>query len=198
MALGYFPPVDWFVAFTNHDAILEMHEHYAKGSYRNRCQILTASGPQKLTIPLRKGKNEQQPIKDVRIAYDESWQIKHWRSICTAYGNSPFFEHYVDKFRPFYLERQFEFLWDWNIELLSLTLKLLKLERPLKISLQFEHLPKDAIDLRGLIDGQRSQQIDDQVIRYPQVFEDRLGFLPNQSILDLLFCAGRLSKYKGF
>lgn len=184
--------MDWFLAFAKHEVLIEQHEHYSKGSYRNRCHIIAVNGFQRLTIPLRKGKNEQQPIKEVRIAYDEPWQIRHWKSITTAYGNSPFFEHFADKFRPFYMEKRYDHLWDWNMELLVLTLKLLKLEKPLSLTLSFENIPLNAIDLRELLDDKKAKEQEKQLLKYPQVFEDRLGFLPNPSILDLLFCAGTL------
>jgi hypothetical protein len=194
LSLGYLPPVDWFLAFATHEVLIEQHEHYSKGSYRNRCHIIAVNGFQRLTIPLRKGKNEQQPIKDVRIAYDEPWQIRHWRAITTAYGNSPFFEHFEDWFRPFYMEKRHERLWDWNMELLVLTLKLLKIEKPWSLTENFENVPLNAIDLRGLLDEKKAKVIDNQSFKYPQVFEDRLGFLANPSVLDLLFCVGKLSK----
>ncbi|MBK8566378.1 MAG: WbqC family protein [Saprospiraceae bacterium] len=186
--------MDWFVVFAHNEVIIEQHEHFSKGSFRNRCQIIAADGPQRLTIPLRKGKNEQQPIKDVKIAYDEPWQVRHWRSICTAYGNSPFLEHFTDKFRPFYLEKRFDFLWDWNMEMLVLTLRLLKLEKPWSLTAYYENNPTNAIDLLQMLDVKQAKNHDNQPFKYPQIFEDRLGFLPNPSILDLLFCVGKLSK----
>ena len=81
---------------------LEQHENYSKGSYRNRCHIAGAQGLQRLSIPLEGGKHQQQPIREVRISNDESWQSQHWTSIKSAYGKSPFFEHYADVFLPFY------------------------------------------------------------------------------------------------
>lgn len=190
MTLGYLPPVSWFFELAkNEHIVLEQHEHYAKGSYRNRCVIAAVNGPQRLTIPLRKGKNQQQPIREVRIAYDEPWQIQHWRAICSAYGNSPFFEHYGEVFQAYFKDNRYELLWDWNYDLLMVCLKILRLKTTIDLSEKYEEIPVTNIDKRKEIELQKPGN---QAFRYPQVFEDRLGFLENMSILDLIFCAGKL------
>lgn len=194
LPLYYFPPVSWFAALAESPVVcLEQREHYVKSSYRNRCHIAAVNGVQRLSIPLRKGKNQQQSIREVRIAYDENWQLQHWRAICTAYGNSPFFEHYSDILQPFYSAKNHEFLWDWNYELLLISMKILRLNKQIFLTEEYEKEPKDKADLRAKFDPKQSQQlVDYKVIKYPQVFEDRLGFLENLSVLDLIFCAGRL------
>jgi WbqC-like protein family len=190
MTLGYLPPVRWFIELAKHDTVvLEQHEHYVKGSYRNRCVIAAVNGPHRLTIPLRKGKNQQQPIREVRIAYDEPWQAQHWRAICSAYGNSPFFEHYGDVFKPYFWDKKYEFLWDLNFDLLMVCVKILRLKTTINLSEKYEAIPVNQFDKRKEIE---LQEPENQAFRYPQVFEDRLGFLGNMSILDLIFCAGRL------
>lgn len=196
LTLGYFPPVGWFEALRKApEACLEQYEHFQKGSFRNRCLIATANGPQLLTVPLRKGKNQQQPIREVHIAYDEPWQIQHWRTIVTAYGNSPFFEHFSHLFEPFFLDKTYELLWDWNYDLLLQCLKILRLKIPLGLSDRYEPLPTGFYDLRQhsfQLIGKMPLNDVRQPLKYPQVFEDRLGFLPGLSILDLIFCTGRL------
>ncbi|MBI1227279.1 MAG: hypothetical protein GC192_18755 [Bacteroidetes bacterium] len=195
LPLFYCPPVMWFKAVANASKVyLEQNEHYVKGSYRNRCIIAAVNGPHRLSVPLRKGKNQQQGIRDVRIAYDEPWQIRHWRAICTAYGNSPFFEHYSELYAPFFTKKKYEFLWDWNYDLLMVSMKILKLNTPILLTEQYEVLPEGKTDLRNNFEQKNSsQRTEKESVRYPQVFEDRLGFIQNLSILDLIFCAGRLN-----
>jgi hypothetical protein len=154
---------------------VEACEHYQKGSFRNRCHIAGPNGVQRLSIPLVKGKHNQMPIKEVRIAYDEPWQVRHWRSIRTAYGNAPYFEHYADDLAPHY-EKHYTFLFDLNLELLRLVLQQ-KLGWQGEIVLSTSYIPAD-------LPKDLPQQ-------YPQVFEDKHGFLPDLSILDLLFCCGK-------
>lgn len=194
LPLYYFPPVSWFIALAAHPvACLEQQEHYVKGTYRNRCHIASVSGVQRLTIPLRKGKNQQQPIREVRIAYDEPWQKQHWRSIGSAYGNSPFFEHYEDMLRPFFTDNKYELLWDWNYDLLLLTMSILKIKTEVRLTEKYAVQPDEIMDFRSNFNPKKlSNDIDYQPLRYAQVFEDRLGFLPDMSVLDLIFCAGRM------
>ncbi|MBI5917319.1 MAG: WbqC family protein [Bacteroidetes bacterium] len=194
LPLYYFPPVSWFTALAAHPvAWLEQQEHYVKGTFRNRCHIASVSGVQRLTIPLRKGKNQQQPIREVRIAYDEPWQMQHWRSIGTAYGNSPFFEHYMDALRPFYQAKKYDLLWDWNYDLLRLSMRILKIKTEVRLTEKYAVQPDGIMDFRGNFNPKKlSNDVDCQALRYSQVFQDRLGFLPDMSVLDLIFCAGRM------
>lgn len=192
LELHYFPPVHYFAKLLDYPILLlEQHEHYVKGSYRNRCHIASVQGVQRLSIPLRKGKNQQQLIREVQIAYDEPWQSQHWTALQSAYGNSPFFEFYADSLQPFFRKKQ-KFLFDWNFELLT-TLKNM-LQWNIEIRLTETYLPEPppgVLDFREKIHP-KNPTPDEHFfpIRYPQVFEDRLGFLPNLSMLDLLFCAG--------
>ncbi len=190
----YLPPVQFFTLFLRYDRVLlEKHEHYHKGSYRNRTYIAGANGPLRLTIPLRKGKNEQQPVDGVQIAYDQPWQQQHWQSIQSAYGNSPFFPYYADDLAPLFTEAE-ELLVQWNQKLLTTVIDCLGLDSNLAETQSWEDpLPEGFDDWRNAIHpkphrGRKDPRWQPQV--YPQVFREKHGFLPNLSILDLLFCAG--------
>ncbi len=193
--LQYLPPVRYFSKLAASPVVfLEQHEHYVKGSYRNRCHIAAVNGIQRLSIPLCKGKNQQQSIREVRIAYDEPWQGHHWHAIRSAYGNSPFFVHYVDALEPFYKKKKTEWLWDWNFELLQLLMKLAGVKPELRFTESYEAAPQGLVDFREKIHPKRpAEDSDFNPVHYSQVFEDRHGFLENLSVLDLLFCAGPAS-----
>ncbi len=198
LEIQYLPSIAWCSAAWQEESIcLEAAEHYQKGSLRNRCYIAGPNGMQRLSIPLVKGKHQQTPIREVRIAYEEPWQRQHWRTIQTAYGNAPFFEHYADSLCSFY-ERQWTFLFDFNLELLDLLLKK-KLGWTGSFEFQTEYIPAGAwqqgADLRDKSSAD-PQELPKWYIpkRYPQVFEERTGFLPNLSILDLLFCCGKTGR----
>ncbi len=191
----YLPSVAWCAAVWREQAVaLDAAEHYQKGSLRNRCHIAGPNGPHRLSIPLVKGKHQQTAIREVRISYLEPWQRQHWRSIQAAYGNAPYFEHYAEEIRPFY-ERKFEFLFDYNLEFQLLILKK-KLGWTGAFTFQDQNFHVEAwpaeSDLRNQIGGDPNdfpEWFTPQ--RYPQVFEERTGFLPNLSVLDLLFCCGK-------
>jgi len=195
LELQYLPPIQYFTKLIRHKTLfLEQCEHYQKGSYRNRCHIATANGLQRLSIPLKKGKNEQQRIREVRIAYDEHWQAKHWQSIRSAYGNAPFFEFYSDVLEPFY-SKNYRFLFDWNWDFLDAVIDLLSIDCEVKFTESYEEQndnPK-VLDLRNSIHPKLHLTKEDPCFsptKYAQVFEEKHGFLPNLSILDLLFCTG--------
>ncbi len=192
LELQYFPPVQYFSKLLSYPSVLiEQHEHYVKGSFRNRCHIASVQGVQRLSIPLRKGKNQRLPIREVEIAYDEPWQSQHWTALQSAYGNSPFFDFFADELEPFFRKKH-QFLFELNWELLHLVGRFLRLKSELRLTETYLHeLPPEALDFRGKILPKHPMEDEHFFpVKYSQVFEDRLGFLPNLSILDLLFCTG--------
>jgi len=180
--------------FLMHDpVVVEAHENYQKGSYRNRTHIIGANGPERLSIPLRSGKHQQKPIQEVEIAYDEAWDLVHWRAINTAYGSSPYFEHYRDEIEGLIMGKP-TYAFAFNIGILGWLIQTIGL-RKYELSQSFEQVPLDKLDLRNTI--RPKNPLDDNNFRpapYFQVFDDRQPFEPNLSILDLLFAFGPETK----
>ncbi len=194
LELQYLPPIQYFVWLQRYAIVyIEQQEHYIKGSYRNRCHIAGANGMLRLSIPLQKGKNEQQPIRQTRIAYNQPWQTQHWESIRSAYGSAPFFLYYADALAPLYQQR-FDFLFDWNLALLHTILPLLDIHCTIHFTDAYYPIASPAWhDLRNTISPKQHRAQPDAYFRpvpYPQVFEAKYPFLPNLSILDLLCCTG--------
>ena len=192
--LQYLPPIQYFSKFFHYGQVLiEQHENYSKRSFRNRCHIATADGLRRLSIPLKKGKNEQQSIRKVQISYEEDWQKNHWSTIISAYGNAPYFEHYEHFFKPFY-ESKYEFLFDFNYEFLEIILKILDINSTLSLTNTFNKEADELVlDMRNQINPRQIDGSKDpffKVVKYSQVFEEKNGFIPNLSILDLIFCTG--------
>lgn len=168
---------------------IEGHEHFQKGSYRNRYHIAGPNGLQRLSIPLQGGKNNGLPIQAVKIANVDNWAMQHWRSIQAGYGKSPFFEHYADELKELMLSETAT-LWAWNRQALEWTLEQIGLECQLSITESYEQNPLGLIDLRNHITPKFALE---SAPEYPQVFPEKNGFLSNLSILDLLFCQGPLA-----
>lgn len=194
LELQYLPPVQYMSKLAHYPKVfIEAQENYGKASYRNRAHIAGANGILRLSVPLVSGKNAQKPIREVQIAYDEPWQKHHWESMQSAYGNAPFFQHYADALQPFF-ERHYEFLFDWNWEILARVCQLIGLQPNIECTSEYQNLTTDdVLDFRNAISPKPKKQQPDphfQPAWYAQVFEEKHGFLPNLSILDLLFCAG--------
>ncbi|TNE60776.1 MAG: hypothetical protein EP344_06790 [Bacteroidetes bacterium] len=194
LELAYFPPVPWMAAAWHSSILhLESAEHFQKSSYRNRCHIAGPNGLQRLSIPLEKGKHQQSPIREVRIAYRENWQVNHWRSILTAYGNAPFFDHFIADLEPFF-RRKYRFLFDLNLDILHYLLGRLGWKGTLQLTETYRFaLEADTIvDLRNSITPKPATPLLwYRALPYPQVFTERHGFIPDLSVLDLLMCCGK-------
>lgn len=192
LSTAYWPPVSWMGLAVQADSVMiEACEHYQKGSWRNRCHLASARGIHRLSIPLIQGKHQQTPIRDVRIAYAEPWQRNHWHSIQTHYGRSPFFEHYGPDVAQLYT-RKWTFLFDLNMACLQWLMDCFRKGQAISLTNRYEPKPESGIqDLRNAF---RPGAYPASIPRYGQVFEDRMGFIPDVSTLDLLFCMGREGK----
>lgn len=191
LSTAYLAPVQYYgYLYAAPQVWEERHEHYVKQSYRNRCVIATEAGAMPLTIPVEHLSGERRPIRDLRLSTHGRWQAVHWNALQSAYESSPYFEYYADDFRPLY-ERNFDFLVDFNAALQSVVLSLLDLSPRILLTEAYGEAPEGVDDLRLAI-RPKNPLPDDRFspAEYYQVFRHRTGFLPNLSIVDLLFNMG--------
>lgn len=190
---AYLAPVEYYSALAKADTVfLEHCEFYEKQSYRNRCNIAGANGQLALTIPVEKSKGARMLTRDVRISEHSDWQLQHWRSIESAYNSTPFFEYYKDDLLPFY-EQDWTFLWDFNIEIQAKMLELLDLQVYIQLTKEYKvDFDENVLDARNSIHPKKETDTG-SLKNYYQVFEQRFGFIPNLSIIDLLFNMGNES-----
>lgn len=173
---AYLAPVAWYAAATRAGrVVVEQHEHYVKQTCRNRCRIAMPDGAVDLVVPVEAASSHTD-ICDICISEHGNWRHHHWSALRTAYGKSPFFEYYADDFEPLYTHRQ-TFLVDFNEALQQIVCRLIDLDTTF-IRSEF-YAPPIAFD--DLPVPQKP---------YYQVFSQRNGFLPNLSIVDLLFNLG--------
>jgi WbqC-like protein family len=194
LSMAYLGPVEYYQALGRADTILlEQCENYEKQSYRNRCNIAGSNGVLSLSIPVEKASGEKVLTRDIRISEHGDWQLQHWKSIEAAYNSTPFFEYYKDDLVHFY-HKKWDFLWDFNLEIQSTILELLELEPTISFSTEYKvNLDENYLDLRQSIHPKKeNQQFSNK--SYYQVFEQRFGFQPNLSIIDLLFNMGNESQ----
>lgn len=197
LSSAYLAPVQYYAHIYAADRVVEdRHEHYVKQTYRNRCYIATPDGPLALTIPVVREGVAHTAMRDIRISDHGNWRRLHWTALTSAYEGSPYFEYYADDFRPVY-ERKYSFLVDFNEALERVVLELLSLGTPVELAPGYvSHLEPGDTDLRGVISPKSLPEADGRFVpvSYYQVFAERTGFLPNLSMVDLLFNLGPESR----
>lgn len=189
---GYCIPIVHYACITQAEhVIFEALDNYQKQSYRTRTKIATASGILQLTIPIKHRRNPEaghQLYFNVRLENKFHWQRDHWRSLKVAYQTSPFFEYYEDTLEPLYTTT-YDKLIDFNLAFHEIIMECLQLEKEITYTEEYFRNPKEPIiDLRTLISSKKES--DYGLPEYHQLFHDKHGYLPNISILDLLFNEG--------
>ena len=209
----YFGPIQWYQKLYRYDhCLIEQYDSFQKQTYRNRCVIATANGLQALTVPIENEKgemrNEKCLLRDVRISDHNQWRRVHWNALQSAYSESPFFEYYADDLHPFF-ENKYEFLLDFNEAIRQKVCELIDIHPNVEYSSQFivlsprvrrcnhsSQLQRSTFnvqrdDFRDVINAKHPQPDAEFTPKeYWQVFQHKHGFLPNLSILDLLFNMG--------
>lgn len=188
--LPYFGPVSHFREVVRPAQIwFENEDNYQKQTYRNRTYIYGANGKLTLNIPIKHlnapGVKLHQKYKDVRIENDFKWQKQHWKSLKSAYQTSPFFEYYEDDMAPLFYKEE-TFLMEFNYKCFDLVCDCLQLKIDFNKTEEYIRRPESMKDLRGLINAKTPVEIP----LYNQVFQEKEGFIPDLSILDLMFNEG--------
>ena len=197
LSTTYFGPVQWYQKLNaGHTVYSEACETYAKQTFRNRCVIATANGTQALTVPVERPADielNRCPIRDLRISDHGRWRQLHWNALQSAYSESPFFEYYADDLRQFF-ERRYDYLFDYNMAIIETMCELLDVRPDIRLTCDYvpsAFLHPGTIDYREAITPKHPADDPDFTPRpYYQVFASRTGFIPNISILDLLFNMG--------
>jgi len=188
LSTAYLPPAEYFTRLHSaEEAFIEKEENYLKQSYRNRCYILSASGPQPLSVPVYLGSFHKTPVKEIRIDYSKRWQQVHLRAIVSAYGSSPFFLYYYEALENI-IQKNHNFLLDLNMELLLAVINMLKLNAKISFTTGFVPLNNTDIDFRYNIGPKKKSDYSPKP--YIQVFSRENGFTGGLSIVDLLFNVG--------
>ena len=218
LSTTYFGPVQWYQKLNRFDTIyIERCESFVKQTYRNRCVIATTNGLQTLSIPVEhtqeKGEGSSRLITDIRISNHGNWRHLHWNALMSAYGDSPFFDYYVDDLKPFFEDR-WENLFDFNMAITHKMCELLDIHPNIQFTENYIPSRKEEgggrkensvdfpifnsqfsiLNFRDVI--RPKKPIPDETFTpqtYYQVYQKKWGFQPNLSILDLLFNMGNES-----
>lgn len=187
LSTTYFGPIQWYQKlYRAEHVVIEQWESFQKQTYRNRCLIATTQGIQALTVPVVRG--ETSLMKDIRISDHGNWRHLHWNALQSAYGESPFFDYYQDDIRPFY-EQHWTYLLDFNEAIRARMCELIDITPEVSLSKVFNAKADD--DFREAINPKHPAPDADFIPKaYYQVYQQKHGFLPNLSILDLLMNMG--------
>ncbi len=189
LSSSYFPPIEYMAHFVNNNKInIEVQETYPKQTYRNRCRIMTANGILDLSIPITKPSGNTSKTKDIKLLYQERWQINHWRAMVSAYSGSPFFLYYQDELESFFNVKE-NLLIDLNSSILQTLLELLEIDCEVNYTEEFIKPNTLLNDFRFSITPKKNVN-KNHFETYTQVFSDKFSFCPNLSILDLIFNLG--------
>jgi WbqC-like protein family len=188
VSTAYLPPVEYFSIISHASEIsIEREENYLKQTYRNRCYVLSAHGPQLLSVPVCLGSLHKTPVKDIRIDYSKRWQQVHLRAITASYNSSPYFEFYFDNIEKI-ISQNHQFLLDLNMELLVAVLEMLKIRKILSYTTNFEPVMNNETDFRYKISPKNKSRF--SLKRYTSVFNIDKDYVPGLSIIDLVFNMG--------
>jgi len=186
-----FGPINWWAHLLESEClIIDRSEYYEKISYRNRYYIAGPNNPIMLSMPLLMGRNQSTLMPEVALHNDAQWGIQHYKTLCTVYKKSAFFEYYQPDLERLF-KTEFTYLYEFNLASIQWVVKMLKLK--LDISFADTYLPSypesTHCDLRSLKPAINQNKFS-FFPHYYQLFEAQIGFQPNLSILDLLFSEG--------
>lgn len=190
LKIAYFPPVEYFALLAKYSSVyIEACENYQKQSYRNRCLIYAENGIQALNFPvIHENGTFSLPIKDIKVDYSTPWVRKTVKCIDSAYMSSAFYEYYRDEMVSI-LESETETLWELDMSIIRFFMRKIGLATNLHETPEFdknceEIHPKRPNNILKDLGVDKS---------YYQVFAQRHGFIPNLSVMDLLFNEGPAS-----
>ncbi len=180
----YLPTIEYFAHLAQRDCVIDIGEHYIKRSERNRARIMTAAGVMELSVNVQRANRPCIPMRDMKIDYSKKWLHQHRVAILSAYKSSPFYDHYAPYFEEVF-SGEYEGLTELNMALINLLIKLIGIPTKCTVSEDYVEATAEDIDLRP-----KRRESKFSHAEYTQVFYDRVAFVENLSILDLLFCEG--------
>ena len=187
----YFGAVEHYALLARSEcAVIDTGEHYERQSYRNRSSIIGPNGRQDLVVSIARRSGEKMPMHSVGLSYAEPWNAQHVQAIRTAYGQTPWFIHYMPDVEDLLLKKHGSLV-ELDLATMRMALKWLKMDIAIELRENFVEDPSGMLDLRTSLSPKKSLPLGVPAVTvYTQVFADRHGFAGRLSILDLVMNAG--------
>lgn len=204
----YLPWIGFFDRISKADMFVVLDDvQYQKNAFINRNKIKTSQGWQWLTVPVKQ-REALKKINEIEINNKTDWRNKHWKALFYNYNKASYFKKYADFFEKIY-KQEWDLLVDLDIYLIENIMDMLRLRKEIKrsSSLRADGEATDRLvnicKLVGAdtylsgpggkeymdLDKFKKQNINVvfQEFTHPVYSQQFKGFIPNLSVIDLLF-----------
>jgi len=211
---GYLPYLGFFKKIQSSEIFVYLDDvNYERGDWDNRNKVKTSDGSMWLTVPVF-NKSEQK-LNEAEISYKTNWNEKHVRAIELNYEKAPYFSSYWNSIKKI-IQSRWTKLIDLNLSLIEFFNQELELKTKtikssdLKIATTGSQRLLDVCKVlncsqylsgeigRDYLEEEIFQKEGISVIyekfQHPEYSQLYGKFLPNLSIIDLLFNEGEKSK----
>ena len=210
----YFPSITFFQKLLFSDVFIIIDNiQFSKNKNINRAKIKTKDGAQWITVPVLKKEKDYQKIFKIKIDSSSNWRRKHLRTIYVSYKNAPYFEKYFPEIKTIILLKNIKKLLTLNLKIINYIINELEIGKKILIGskIKLKEKGRNLISEMLLKTGCNAYLVekkydnyltpiknktniifkDFKPIFYQQLFNN---FIPDLSIIDLLFNYGKESK----
>jgi len=139
----YIPWQPYFAKIARSDVFVfldDVQYPRSKGFF-NRNAIKGPQGPLFLTVPV-KGRADMPSVREIAVDSSCNWQQKHWKTISLNYAKAPHFKAARQTIEAIYVGRSWERLCDVNVELIRRVAELMGIQTRFVFSSELG-LPRD-------------------------------------------------------
>ena len=208
----YLPWLGFFKKMMNAELFVFLDDvQFRKKSWQNRNRIRINDGTTLLSIPVHT--HSYPKINEVTIDNEKNWSIRHKKSILYNYARAPYFDEIKDFIESIF-EKKFQYLLDLNTEIIKFIMNELEIKSKIVFSSELEISKKGSdrvIDIckavgadhyiTGTFWAESNLRVEEfkksnidiefQKFQHPIYKQIHGEFIPEMSIIDLLFNEGR-------
>ena len=208
----YLPWLGFFKKMMNVELFVFLDDvQFRKKGWQNRNRIRINDGTTLLSIPVHT--HSYPKINEVTIDNEKNWSIRHKKSILYNYARAPYFDEIKDFIESIF-EKKFQYLVDLNTEIIKFIMNELEIKSKIVFSSELEISKKGsdrvldickAVGADHYITGtfwaesnlrveefkKSNIDIEFKKFQHPIYKQIHGEFIPEMSIIDLLFNEGR-------